>query len=160
MDVISCKYLVVSRSLICFPDIDKMSSEWTYSLSPANHADNLIPRPSLLTPEWAGQWAEYHSCGPPSKVQIYHRNGCGPTPRCCHDNLEEWDRSSSIHDLNIHVEGFWLSLAEMRGENWNNSRMGSLNKLSYLLNDNVIMNCNLESQDYCLKVKTLRLPVN
>ena len=114
----------------------------------------------MLTPEWAGEWAAYHECESPSEIEIYHRNGCGPTPRACHDNLGEWSLSSSIHDLNIYVEGFWLSLAEMRGQNWNKSRLGSLNKFSYLLNDNVIMNCNLESQDYCLKVKTLKLPVN
>ena len=114
----------------------------------------------MLTPEWAGEWAAYHECESPSEIEIYHRNGCGPTPRACHDNLGEWSLSSSIYDLNIYVEGFWLSLAEMRGQKWNKSRLGSLNKFSYLLNDNVIMNCNLESQDYCLKVKTLKLPVN
>ena len=38
----------------------------------------------MLTPQWADLFDTYHGCHAPSAVHVFHRNGCGPTPRACH----------------------------------------------------------------------------
>lgn len=81
---------------------------------------------------------------------------------CSLDSLGAWAGSglaTQLRDLHVHVLGVWDSLAELRAGRVSGAGAG-LSKLSYLINDVVIMNCVLESQDYCMKVKTMELPIN
>ena len=89
---------------------------------------------------------------------------------CSLDSLGAWAGSglaTQLRDLHVHVLGVWDSLAELRAGRVSGAGAGhvsgagaGLSKLSYLINDVVIMNCVLESQDYCMKVKTMELPIN
>ena len=81
---------------------------------------------------------------------------------CSLDSLGAWAGSglaTQLRDLHVHVPGVWASLAELRAGRVSGAG-ARLSKLSYLLSDVVIMNCVLESQDYCMKVKTMELPIN
>ena len=66
-----------------------------------------------LRPPWEEQFEEYHFCDKKSRVVVFHRNGCGPTPEHCgfkpEPDNEYWMKHSSSHiaDVNIDVELFF-----------------------------------------------------
>ena len=109
---------------------------------------------SMLTDSWKDIFDKYHSCDLPTNIKIYHRNGCGPTPRSCHNLLSNSAHTSQLHDLNINIDGFWESIALLRS--WNSTKYRSLSKLSYILADTVYMNCVMEAMDYCMDVRNLK----
>jgi len=66
-----------------------------------------------LRPPWESKFESYHFCDKKSRVVVFHRNGCGPTPEHCGytpapDN-EYWKTHSKNHiaDANIDVELFF-----------------------------------------------------
>jgi len=66
-----------------------------------------------LRPPWEDTFEQYHFCDKKSRVVVFHRNGCGPTPEHCGytpgpDN-EYWKTHSKNHitDANIDVAMFF-----------------------------------------------------
>ena len=108
-----------------------------------------------LTDKMGEVFDKYHRCDLPRNIKIYHRNGCGPTPRSCHNLLSNSAHTSQLHDLNINIDGFWESIASLR--TWNSTKHGSLSKLSFILADTVFMNCVIEAMDYCMDVRRLKI---
>ena len=111
-----------------------------------------------------------------SKIKIFHRNGCGPTPRACgntqrrHINQSETSIlppggeltnqsvGSQLFNLDISMDGFWSFISNL-DKAWRNSNT-KLNKFYFLLNDVVILNCVIQARDYCLRVKNLETPID
>ena len=113
---------------------------------------------SMLTDQWADVFDTYHRCDSPTNIKIFHRNGCGPTPQTCNHKLSNSSQLSRIYDLHVNVEGLWESLSSL--SKWDSLQRGNLNKLSYVLNDVVIMNCVLEAKQYCMQIRGLKVPLN
>ena len=95
-----------------------------------------------LRPPWMDIFHSYHHCDLPSKVNIAHRNGCGPTPRCCGHLYP--NSGSQLHNINVDVEQLWKSLAEIN----------SVEKLelSNLLSDILVLNCATNGIEFCFNV--------
>jgi len=70
-----------------------------------------------LRPPWEEQFDEYHYCDKKSRIVVFHRNGCSPTPEHCgyhpEPDNEYWKKHSSTHitDINIDVELFFKYMA-------------------------------------------------
>ena len=151
--------LALYRWLFCigyWKTVNLGTTHAQYLLFISNDFD-LISVSSMLTEEWQDIFAEYHTCDKPTNIKIFHRNGCGPTPQACNHQLSNTSLSQ-IHDLNLNIEGVWQTIAEL--PTLEKTFLGNLNKLSFLFNDNVIMNCVIEAKKYCLGIKNLKIPLN
>eukprot|EP00090_Calanus_glacialis_P000937 TRINITY_DN10676_c0_g1_i1.p1 TRINITY_DN10676_c0_g1~~TRINITY_DN10676_c0_g1_i1.p1 ORF type:complete len:414 (+),score=84.46 TRINITY_DN10676_c0_g1_i1:41-1282(+) len=95
-----------------------------------------------LRPPWVDSFHSYHHCDLPRNIKIFHRNGCGPTPRCCGHQYPS--KGSQLHDINVDVEQFWISISDTNKD--------EKLKLSNILSDNVILNCVTGGIEFCFKV--------
>lgn len=93
-----------------------------------------------LRPPWVDIFPSYHHCA--GDIKIWHRNGCGPTPRCCGHHYPS--TGPQITDLNIDVEQFWIILATKEKEQ----------KLDFgeLLSEVVVLNCATGGFEFCYDV--------
>ena len=109
-----------------------------------------------LRPPWLDSFHSYHHCDLPRNIKIFHRNGCGPTPRCCgHQYLNDRKSVSLLYDVNLDVEQFWLTVSKL-----SSLRNSSSEKFSFLLGDSLIMNCVLRAQEFCQQVVNRLLPID
>ena len=113
--------------------------ELFYSL-PCNY--NRQTSIDYLRPPMVDIFPSYHQCE--GDIKIWHRNGCGPTPRCCGHH---YPASSQIHNLNVDVEQLWISLLEM-----NERPTSKLKKFSLLLRDIILPRCVPSAHIFCLQV--------
>ena len=100
---------------------------------------------NYLQPPWVDIFHSYHYCDLPRNIKIFHRNGCGPTPKCCgHDYPSN---GSQLHDINVDVEQFWLSVS-----NINKFERTKLGMFSKLLSEILFLNCVPDAREFCLNV--------
>ena len=98
-----------------------------------------------LKPPWVDIFHSYHHCDLPRNIKIFHRNGCGPTPKCCgHDYPSN---GSQLHDINMDMEQFWLSVS-----NINKFERTKLGMFSKLLSEILFLNCVPDAREFCLNV--------
>ena len=109
-----------------------------------------------MSEEWRATFDKFHCCDKPSNIKIFHRNGCGPTPQACGNNLH--DDKSQIYDPEIVMGGLWSLLSDLPSS-WKSSGT-NLNKFQFLLNDAVVLNCVIQAKDYCVGVRELRVPLD
>ena len=93
-----------------------------------------------LRPPMVDIFPSYHQCE--GDIKIWHRNGCGPTPRCCGHHYPA--TGSQIHNLNIDVEQLWIIFATKISDE----------KLDFadLVNEIVILNCATGGIEFCYNV--------
>ena len=98
-----------------------------------------------LRPPWVDIFPAYHHCDLPSNIRVWHRNGCGPTPRTCGHQYPS--RGSQIHDISVDVEQLWVSLAEIKER-----PKTKLKKFSLLLRDILLPRCVPSAHNFCMQV--------
>ena len=98
-----------------------------------------------MRPPWIESFPKYHFCDKPSNIKIFHRNGCGPTPKFCGYHFPSKD--SQLFDINIDVEQLWISLRDL-----NERPKSHLKKFSLLLRDILIPKCMFSALEYCMQV--------
>ena len=106
-----------------------------------------------MSEEWREVFDDFHYCDKPTKIKIFHRNGCGPTPKVCGNNLPE--DKSEIYDPEIIMGGLWSLLSDLH-HSWNSSET-SLNKFQFLLNEVVVLNCVIQAKEFCVGVRDLNI---
>ena len=95
-----------------------------------------------LRPPWLDLFHQYHMCDKPTNIKIFHRNGCGPTPKCCGHIFPS--KGSTLNDINIDMEEFWDIFA--------NPNRFQNRTLPSILANTLIINCADKSREYCLNV--------
>ena len=95
---------------------------------------------------WEEVFDDYHHCEAGHAVKIVHRNGCGPTPAFCGNNLKRKDKPV-LHDIYLDIEAFWEVAPTLKNLHTNSS----LKKMSFLLQRSIFINCVYTAKDYCMK---------
>jgi hypothetical protein len=94
---------------------------------------------------WVDSFHSYHHCDLPRNIKIFHRNGCGPTPRCCGHQYPT--KGSQLHDINVDVEQLWISIADIKAR-----KSTELHRFSLLLRDILLPKCVVSAHDFCVSV--------
>ena len=100
---------------------------------------------ALLTSDNMPEFFKTHHCDKPRNINIFHRNGCGPTPGSCHNTIPA--NMSQLYDINIDIDQFWLSVRRKK-------------TFPLLLRDVLYIKCVPPAWQYCLDVYNEIIPIN